>query len=652
MGFFAKKKDVTPTSSQPETPRSIADTTTSADTTTTNPLNTVLAQSEPNTTPRSMMSDVSGAPTHTSVPESVVVTKQIMPAIKSGKTSNPGSNPNSRPNSGKNIVSKSVSKPVSKTGSNPNSKPNSRVNSGKNGVAPISKPVSKPASAKKSATKQKANSVMVHPTVHDISPNLPKSNTKSPTRKTMPAEHKLSPIVKIKSKQIRKKSATKVNEKSKVGNPGAHTGHRSSSTIYIPPSKLLKHLDPDEKSKAKEKNAKNSVKKQVLSTQVNRLLKQNTQDLFASLTHEVKKAFETLFDRIDVTDSGGITAKEIQQLIKKHTNKNLTLQQVQNVLRDLDVKGTGDIEFDEFIFMLSQPSNYVRLLDKSDLKAISTKETQKFLEMNQKPDENDTTYVFFEALRNATKQDSMTALRTFYKNRLKKLNDHVIHDWSAGQRCIGLSDQEMLKRYETIQGELLRQRVNFCKDNSYKTSPYARPLEWGVMNLREAIIARRKLACEIKPPKPELRRADLRAPLKKSVPLPRYVTKARSPLKRTFDYDQLSDIRTKVDNIARNYYNEARNMADENSKVVQKELAVEEIRSPKSRTGFMHTFEAYCTPFVVSPWIPMPSPTLLTSYSPLGRSKFGALRARNTVIHGRRGYTTGDCSKYKYMGIK
>jgi Ca2+-binding EF-hand superfamily protein len=465
-----------------------------------------------------------------------------------------------------------------------------------------------------------------------------------------PAENKLTPIVKIKSKQIRKKSASKDEPKmSKVGNAG---GHRSSSTIYIPPSKLLKHLDPDEKSKAKEKNAKNSAKKQVLSTQVNRLLKQNTQDLFASLTHEVKRAFETLFDRIDVTDSGGITAKEIQALIKKHTNKNLTLQQVQNVLKDLDVKGTGDIEFDEFIFMLSQPSNYVRLLDKSDLKAISTKETQKFLEMNQKPDENDTTYVFFEALRNATKQDSMTALRTFYKNRLKKLNDHVIHDWSAGQRCIGLSDQEMLKRYETIQGELLRQRVNFCKDNSYKTSPYARPLEWGVMNLREAISARRKLACEIKPPKPELRRADLRAELRKSVPLPRYVTKKRSPLKRTFDYDQLSYIRTKVDNIARNYYNEARSMADENSMVVQKELAVEEIRSPKSRTGFMHTFEAYCTPFVVSPWIPMPSPTLLTSYSPLGRSKFGALRARNTVIHGRRGYTTGDCSKYKYMGVK
>ena len=52
------------------------------------------------------------------------------------------------------------------------------------------------------------------------------------------------------------------------------------------------------------------------------------------------------------------TNHSVQHLIKKHTNKNLTLQQVKNVLRDLDVKGTGDIEFDEFIFMLSQPSNY------------------------------------------------------------------------------------------------------------------------------------------------------------------------------------------------------------------------------------------------------------------------------------------------------
>jgi Ca2+-binding EF-hand superfamily protein len=242
-------------------------------------------------------------------------------------------------------------------------------------------------------------------------------------------------------------------------------------------------------------SARKSMHNSAFTTQVNRLLKQNTQELFENLLPEVRKAFQTLFDRIDVTDSGAITAKEIQHLIRKNTNKNLTLSQVQKVLCDLDVKGTGDIEFDEFIFMLSQPSNYVRLLDKRDLKGkMFEKYTKK------QDDSNETTTTFFEALRNVTKQDSMTALhiRGFYKNRLKKLNDHVIHDWSAGQRCIGLSDQECLKRYETIQGELLRQRVNFSKDNSYKTSPYARPLEWGVMNLREAIVERRTKAKELK----------------------------------------------------------------------------------------------------------------------------------------------------------
>merc|ERR1712167_491314 len=168
--------------------------------------------------------------------------------------------------------------------------------------------------------------------------------------------------------------------------------------------------------------------------------------------------------------------------------------------------------------------------------------------------------------------------------------------------------------------------------------------EWGVMNLREAIIARRKLALEIKAPKTELRRVKMSefVVTPKQVPLPRYGVEKRSPLKRTFNYDQLADIRNKVDDIAKDYYGELKRVAGENSTVIQKEIAVDEIRSPTSQANFMHTFEAYCAPFVVSPWIPMPSPTLQVSFSPLGRSKLGAMRPTNTVIHGRRGYTTGD----------
>jgi len=472
---------------------------------------------------------------------------------------------------------------------------------------------------------------------------VPESLKSPKTQKVLPSisENKKSCLknTETNSNTNKLKNKRQISPRNSKNNNNSPKSKNSKVTISaIPPAKHRTSSPTKPKNQHSNQDTRKSMHNTAFSTQVNRLLKQNTQQLFENLSPEVRKAFQTLFDRIDVTDSGAITAKEIQHLIRKHTNKNLTLNQVQKVLTDLDVKGTGDIEFDEFIFMLSQPSNYVRLLDKRDLKGLkgnTGKETQKILDQKN-DDGNETTYVFFEALRNATKQDSMTALRTFYKNRLKKLNDHVIHDWSAGQRCIGLSDQEMLKRYETIQGELLRQRVNFCKDNSYKTSPYARPLEWGVMNLREAIVSRRLKAQELKTKKVEPRRVKMSefVVTPKAVPLPRYSIEKRSPLKKTFNYDQLADIREKVDDIAKDYYGQLKKVAGENSKVIQKEIAVDEIKNKSSQANFMHTFEAYCAPFVVSPWIPMPSPTLQASFSPLGRSKLGAMRQTETVLHG------------------
>merc|ERR1711974_420694 len=114
------------------------------------------------------------------------------------------------------------------------------------------------------------------------------------------------------------------------------------------------------------------------------------------------------------------------------------------------------------------------------------------------------------------------------------------------------------------------------------------------MNLREAIIARRKLAQEINTVKPDPRRVKMSefVVTPKAVPLPRYVIKKRSPLKRTFNYDQLADIRNKVEDIAVTYYDELKHVARDNSIVVKKELAVDDIKSPECRQNFMHTFTA------------------------------------------------------------
>lgn len=149
----------------------------------------------------------------------------------------------------------------------------------------------------------------------------------------------------------------------------------------------------------------------------------------------------------------------------------------------------------------------------------------------------------------------------------------------------------MLQRYETIQGELLRQRVNFCKDNSYKQSPYARPLEWGLVTLRQAIKDRQLLKERKQTNKPVISQRAVKISdfvvTPKAVPLPKYSVEKRSPLKKTFNYDELADIRSKVDDIATIYYNDLKNVAKDNSKIVKRELLVDEIKKERSRNNFV-----------------------------------------------------------------
>lgn len=426
-----------------------------------------------------------------------------------------------------------------------------------------------------------------------------------------------------------------------MSNQLQENNRKELSKLYVVPPKLQKKPSVAPPVLKRKKNDYDNERS------IQRVLNDNTQELMRGQPIEVKKAFENLFDQIDMADSGGITKVELQQLIEKHTSRRLSLQEVADVLLDLDLKGTGDIEFDEFIFVLSQPENYVQLLAVEDLKELSrnaSKNTQKIIKNHliqraefKKGEGVTAKTIFFSALRIACQQTDLDALRKFYKNRLRKLNDHVIHDWSAGQRCIGLSDQKMLQRYETIQGELLRQRVNFCKDNSYKQSPYARPLEWGLVTLRQAIKDRQLLKERKQTNKPVISQRAVKISdfvvTPKAVPLPKYSVEKRSPLKKTFNYDELADIRSKVDDIATIYYNDLKNVAKDNSKIVKRELLVDEIKKERSRNNFVLTFKAYCAPFVVSPWIPTPSPTLQASFQPLGKSATSGMKVRNFKHH-------------------
>ena len=59
--------------------------------------------------------------------------------------------------------------------------------------------------------------------------------------------------------------------------------------------------------------------------------------------------------------------------------------------------------------------------------------------------------VLFNIIRKVLEQEENRDIRTFYRGEIiSKMNDHVINDWSDGKRCIGLSNETMMKRYSSI----------------------------------------------------------------------------------------------------------------------------------------------------------------------------------------------------------
>merc|ERR1711887_119555 len=101
----------------------------------------------------------------------------------------------------------------------------------------------------------------------------------------------------------------------------------------------------------------------------------------ATLTAQVKKlnpvqlvAFEKIFENFDLEKTGTLTAEELHKCINQLAGYNaLSRRDVMHILGELDVKGTGDIEFDEFIYFMTRPQNLEKMLTADDRKHIENK---------------------------------------------------------------------------------------------------------------------------------------------------------------------------------------------------------------------------------------------------------------------------------------
>jgi len=324
------------------------------------------------------------------------------------------------------------------------------------------------------------------------------------------------------------------------------------------------------------------------------------------LNQKQRRAFRRIFDEFDIKNSKTITPEELHVCVNKLAGyEALSFQEVMQILKDMDVKGTGDIEFDEFIYFMTRPQNLNKMLTDEDRKLIEMETGVKQEEVH----EADQREVLFHILRKVLEQDENRDIRNFYRTEIiSKINDHVIDDWSDGKRCIGLSNAEMLKRYRNI----LRRK--YREDSNEIKSPYCKPTMWGVNELRKDIKKqrdRREQLCNkgaegpggsVKPERVKVREMQVTVEV---VPLPCYYVKRRP---NKFTYDDLKQIRVNVNKLKKNYYCYLRETANRNAKEFHAAAGIKMIKNAQNRKMTNLAFQSYCNPFVVAPWVPSANP--------------------------------------------
>jgi len=324
------------------------------------------------------------------------------------------------------------------------------------------------------------------------------------------------------------------------------------------------------------------------------------------LNAQQRRAFRKIFDSFDIKKSSTITAEELLVCVNSLAGYDaLSLTDVMTILEDLDVKGTGDIEFDEFIYFMTRPQNLKKMLTDEDRKLI---EEETGIKQEEAHEDNNKKELLFHIIRKVLEQDENRDIRTYYRAEIiSKINDHVIDDWSDGKRCVGLSNATMLNRYKNI----LRRKYR-SDSVTEKDSPYAKPNMWGVNELKRDLAKQKCLAKTNTKSEMVLKKAkrvkvrEMQVTVK-AVPLPIYHVKQGQRTK--FTYEDLKQIRVNVSKLKKDYYGYLRETSNENQKLFHEEAGINKIKNAHNRKMTNLAFESYCNPFVIAPWVPMVNPT-------------------------------------------
>ena len=73
------------------------------------------------------------------------------------------------------------------------------------------------------------------------------------------------------------------------------------------------------------------------------------------ITDEQRKELQDVFDQFDKDKDGKISAKELENAMQS-MGQNPTVDEVQEMMREVDLNQDGKIDFDEFMYLMTKSS--------------------------------------------------------------------------------------------------------------------------------------------------------------------------------------------------------------------------------------------------------------------------------------------------------
>jgi len=164
------------------------------------------------------------------------------------------------------------------------------------------------------------------------------------------------------------------------------------------------------------------------------------------------RAFREVFDLFDTNGGGSIDADELDDALQSvgiHLNK----RDIIDVMAMMDADGNGEIDFDEFLKMMTNTERFLSAL------TVVNEDKENLL---------------FEVLTEFMKKSALSGvgeITKYYNSKYKRVQavvPHVVNDYAAATRLIGLSEKQIKLHLERLKGAAPKRG---------QKSPYANPLQ-------------------------------------------------------------------------------------------------------------------------------------------------------------------------------